>query len=165
MMKIAIAGALFSLLAAAALGAEKAGAQPSAKHAEFVSASELKWGEPPPGLPKGAQLAVLHGNPGGKGVFVVRLKMPDGYKIMPHWHTQDEQLTVLSGTLVFHVGDSMQAEPHELASGDYHFLPGKSHHGAEAKGDTVVQINGMGPFDIHYLNSADDPRKGAAAAK
>jgi hypothetical protein len=108
---------------------------------------------------------VLHGDPSKKGTFAIRLKAPDGYKIPPHWHTLDEQLTIVSGTLVMHQGDTMDAPGHDLVAGAYHFLPGKSHHGAEAKGDTVIQINGQGPFDIHYLNAADDPRKSAGAMK
>jgi quercetin dioxygenase-like cupin family protein len=88
--------------------------------------------------------------------------MPTGYKIPPHWHTNDEQLTVLSGVLALHMGDTMDAPAHELAPGSYHFLPGKMHHAAEAKAETIVQINGMGPFDIHYLNPADNPNKSAS---
>ena len=73
----------------------------------------------------------------------------------------DEQLTILSGTLTLHMGDSMNGPGHQLVPGGFHFLPGKMHHAAEAKGETVVQIHGMGPFDIHYLNPRDDPRKAA----
>jgi hypothetical protein len=128
-----------------------------------LTPDEIKWGDAPPVLPKGSQLAVLHGDPSKKAPFTIRLKMPDGYKIPPHWHTKDEQLTTISGTLVLHMGDTMDASAHELAAGSFHYLPGKAHHAAEAKGDTVVQIHGMGPFDIHYLNPADDPTKAAAA--
>jgi quercetin dioxygenase-like cupin family protein len=133
--------------------------------AVFFNADDLKWGDAPPALPKGAQLAVLLGDPGKRGTYAVRLKMPDGYKIPPHWHTQDEQLTIVSGTLILHMGDTMDAPAHELAAGAYHFLPGKAHHAAEAKGETVVQVTGPGPFDIHYLNPADDPSKAAGAMK
>ncbi len=91
--------------------------------------------------------------------------MSDGYKIPPHWHSMDENLTVLSGTLVLHMGDTMDAPAHNLDAGAYHFLPGKMHHAAEAKGETVLELHGTGPFDIHYLNPADDPSKAAAAAK
>jgi hypothetical protein len=135
-------------------------------HAVTLNPDELKWGDPPPDLPKGAQVAVLYGNPFKKGTFAIRLKMPDGYKIPPHWHTQDEQLTTVAGTLVIHMGDTMDAPAHDLGVGAYHFLPGKAHHAAEAKGDTIVQINGNGPFDIHYLNPADNPNpKKKTAAK
>ena len=127
------------------------------KQAVMISAKDIKWGDAPPDLPKGAQIAVLFGDPSKPALYTVRLKAPDGYKIPPHWHTQDEQLTIVSGTMVMHMGDTMTAEAHDLEVGAFHFLPGKMHHGAEAKGETVVQITGMGPFDIHYLNPADNP--------
>jgi hypothetical protein len=126
-----------------------------------MNAAELKWGDAPPNLPKGAQLAVLSGDPSKKAPFTIRLKMPSGYKIPPHWHTQDENLTVLSGTFVLHMGDTMDAPAHELTAGAYHFLPGKMHHAAETKAETILQLHGVGPFDIHYLNPADDPSKSA----
>ncbi|MFL5318400.1 MAG: cupin domain-containing protein [Myxococcaceae bacterium] len=130
--------------------------------AVMLNPSDLKWGDAPPGLPKGAQLAVLEGDPSKPAAFTVRLKFPDGYKISPHWHTKDENLTILSGNLVLHMGDTMDAPSHELGPAAYHFLPGKMHHAAEAKGETVVQLHGTGPFDINYLNAKDDPRKQAA---
>jgi hypothetical protein len=123
---------------------------------------DIKWGDAPPDLPKGAQVAVLHGDPAKKAVFSLRLKMPKGYKLPPHWHTHDEQLTILSGMFVLHMGDTMDAPAHELGPGAYHFLPGKMHHAAETKADTILQLDGMGPFDIHYLNPADNPNKSAS---
>jgi len=129
-----------------------------------VNADEIKWGEAPPDLPKGAQIAVLHGDPSKKAPFTLRLKMPDAYKIPPHWHTRDEQLTILSGNFILHMGDTMDAPSTSLAAGGFHFLPGKMHHAAEANGETILQLDGMGPFDIHYLDPADNPNPKAAAA-
>jgi quercetin dioxygenase-like cupin family protein len=157
-----------ALLAAApaARGGETQKKTTAAKpEAVFVNPDELKWGDPPPQFPKGGQLAILHGDPSKKGAFALRFKMPDGYRIAPHWHTQDEQLTIVSGKLMLHMGDTMDTPSHELGVGAFHFLPGKMHHGAQADGETVVQINGMGPFDIHYLNPADDPTKKTSTAK
>jgi quercetin dioxygenase-like cupin family protein len=131
----------------------------------MLNSGDLKWGEAPPNLPKGAQLAVLFGDPGAKGQFTLRLKLPDGYRIPPHWHTSDEQLTVVSGTFILHAGDTMDAPAHSMDAGGFHFLPGKMHHAAETKGETVLELHSMGPFDIHYLNPADDPSKAAAMAK
>jgi quercetin dioxygenase-like cupin family protein len=128
----------------------------------FVNATEIKWGDAPPDLPRGAQIAVLSGDPSKKVPFVLRFKMPSGYKIPGHWHSQDEHLTVLSGTFVLHMGDNLNAPGHELEAGAYHFLPGKMHHAAEAKGETILQLHGTGPFDIHYLNPADNPNKAAS---
>lgn len=153
-------------VAPAARGADPKTKPTTAKpEAVFVNPGEIKWGEAPPDLPKGAELAVLHGDPGKKGTFTMRLRMPDGYKIPPHWHTLDEQLTIVSGTFVLHMGDTMDTSPHDLGAGAYHFLPGKMHHAAEAKGETVVQVDGQGPFDIHYLNPSDNPSKTVGAKK
>jgi quercetin dioxygenase-like cupin family protein len=144
--------ALALLTAAPVLAADSK--QPEAMS---MNAAEIKWGDAPPDLPKGAQIAVLHGDPSKKAVFTIRLKMPAGYKIPPHWHSKDEQLTILSGSFILHMGDTMDAPGSTLAAGGFHFLPGKMHHAAETKGETILQLDGMGPFDIHYLNPADNP--------
>jgi quercetin dioxygenase-like cupin family protein len=165
MKRLSASIALALLASAPALAGDTAKKAAPGKEAITLNAGDIKWGDAPPDLPKGAQLAVLHGDPAKKAVFTMRLKMPKGYKIPPHWHTNDEQLTILSGTFVLHMGDTMDAPAHELGPGAYHFLPGKMHHAAEVKGDTVLQIDGMGPFDIHYLNPADNPNKSAALSK
>lgn len=136
----------------------------AAKKSEAVyrAAKDLTWTDAPPVLPKGAKMTVLYGDPMKAGPFTLRLKVPTGYKIPPHWHSKDEQLTVLSGMLILHMGDTMTADPHELGVGAFHFLPAKMHHGAEFKGETIVQLHGEGPFDIHYLNPADQPTPKAA---
>jgi hypothetical protein len=162
----AVCSALVGIAAAAGTDNPPAKATTAGKAAaETIAASDLKWGNAPPVFPKGAMLAVLHGNPSTKGVFAARLKLPGGYRIAPHWHTQDEQLTVLSGTFILRMGDSIDAEGHEMKALAYHFLPGKMHHAAETKGETILEIHGQGPFDMHYINPADDPSKSAEAAK
>lgn len=147
---------------AARAGDAKKKASAAKPEAVSLNPDDIKWGNAPPQFTKGAQLAVLHGDPSKKGPFTIRFKMPDGYKIAPHWHTQDENLSIVSGTFLLHMGDTMDTPAHELAAGGFHFLPGKAHHAAEARGETVVQVHGMGPFDIHYLNPADDPSKTAS---
>ena len=130
-----------------------------------TNVGEMTWMPAPPDFPKGGQMAVLHGDPSKSAPFTVRIKMPAGYKVPPHWHTKDEQLTIISGTFTLHMGDTMEAPATQLTAGGYHFLPGKMHHAAEAKGETVVQVDGTGPFDIHYLNPADNPNPAGEAAK
>lgn len=126
----------------------------------MTNPSEIKWGDPPPQLPKGAKIAVLHGDPSKEGPFTVRLRTPGNYKIAPHWHSQDENLTVISGSFYLGMGDKMDMKgAHVLKTGGYHFLPGKAHHYAYSKGATEIQISGTGPFDITYLNPVDDPTK------
>jgi hypothetical protein len=127
--------------------------------ASFVFPKEIRWGPAPPNLPAGAQAAVLQGDPTKSGAFVVRLMVPGGYKIPPHWHSQDEQLTVISGALYLGMGDHYDpGTARGLPAGGFHYLPAKAHHFAYAKKPTVVQINGNGPFDITYINPADTPR-------
>ena len=132
----------------------------AADEATMTNPNEIQWGDAPPSMPKGAKIAVLHGDPGKAGPFVMRLMAPAGYKIPPHTHTQTENLTVVSGTL--YLGMSEKADPakaHALKAGAFHFLPGKTAHFAFTKAPTVVQVHGEGPFDINYLNPADDPAK------
>jgi quercetin dioxygenase-like cupin family protein len=125
----------------------------------FINTSDLKWGDAPPSLPKGAKLAVLSGDPGKEGPFVIRLKVPAGYKVQPHWHSQVENLTIISGMLYLGMGDKMDtAQAHVLKAGGYHYLPAKAHHYAFSKTPTVIQIHGQGPFDIVYINPDDDPQ-------
>jgi hypothetical protein len=152
-------------LAADAADATKKKAGMPKGEALSVNAADIKWNPAPPDLPKGAEMAVLHGDPSKKAPFTLRLKMPAGFKIPPHWHSNDEQLTIIAGTLILHMGDTMEAPPINITGGGFHFLPGKMHHAAEAKGETVVQLDGSGPFDIHYLNPADNPNPAGGAAK
>ena len=124
----------------------------------FMNPADLKWGDAPPTLPKGAKIAVLAGDPGKAGAFVARLQLPANYKIAPHYHSTDEDLTVISGTMYFAEGDKMETKgAHGLKAGAFHHLPAKTHHYAYSKSPTVVQINATGPFDIVYINPADDP--------
>lgn len=153
------------VLTAPALAGDTAKKAAAKDEAIFVNPGEIQWGDAPPSLPRGAKMAVLHGDPGKKAPFTVRFKAADGYQIPPHWHSKDEQLTIIMGTFVLHMGDTMDAPAHELTAGSYHFLPAKMHHAAKVKGETIVQVDGMGPFDIHYLKPADDPTKSASLTK
>jgi hypothetical protein len=126
----------------------------------FTNPGDIKWGSAPPSLPKGAKVAVLYGDPGKPGPFVVRLMAPAGYKIPPHWHSQTESLTVISGTFYLGSGDTVDpAHAHALKAGGYHYLPAKAHHYAFTKAPVIVQVHGDGPFDVTYVNPADDPQK------
>src|SRR5437868_3752632 len=108
--------------------------------AMYMNTNEIKWGDAPPSVPKGAKIAVLYGDPGKSGPFVARLMMPAGYKIAPHWHTQAEQLTIISGTMYLGEGDAMDTpKAHALKAGGFHYLPAKTHHYAFTKSPTVIQ--------------------------
>ncbi len=124
----------------------------------LTTAAEIKWGDPPPVFEKGAKFAVMAGDPGKPGIYVVRLKMPAGYKIAPHWHPTDEHVTVVSGTFALGMGDKFdKKQMKELPVGGYALLPAQMRHFAYAKTDAIVQVHGMGPFALTYVNPADDP--------
>ncbi len=123
------------------------------------SVSDIKWGPVPPVLPAGAQIAVLQGNPFAEGVYTLRLKMPDGYTVPPHFHPTDEMVTVISGTLLFAHGDSINTKATTaLHSGGFVTAAKDTHHYVIARGPTVVQVHGMGPFAITYVHPKDDPQ-------
>jgi quercetin dioxygenase-like cupin family protein len=127
----------------------------------LVTPDQVKWGPAPPSLPAGAQLAVLEGDPSKAGVpFAVRAKFPDGYRVPPHWHPTVERVVVIQGSLGLGMGDKFdEAAGQELPVGSYASMPKGVRHYAWAIGETVVQISGVGPFEVIYVNAADDPRK------
>jgi quercetin dioxygenase-like cupin family protein len=124
-----------------------------------VSADQLKWGPAPPVFPKGAQIAVLAGNPAAEGLYVIRLKVPAGYKVPPHVHPFDENATVISGTLYIGMGATFDDKNGQaLKTGGFLHMPKGMPHFAWFTEETIFQVHGMGPQGITYLNPADDPR-------
>ena len=128
-------------LAAAALIGTLTFAPAWADDSTMTNPGSIKWGDAPPNMPKGGKLAVLSGDPSKAGPFVMRLMAPAGYKIAPHWHTQNENLTVISGTLYLGMGEKMNTgKAQALKAGGFHYLPGKTPHYAFTKAATVVQV-------------------------
>jgi quercetin dioxygenase-like cupin family protein len=150
------------LIAAAAL---LIAASPSLATAQGPSGSpipapaDIHWGPAPAVFPAGAQMAVIQGDPGSRGPFTVRLRFPDGYRIAPHTHPTDENVTVISGT--FRVGMGTQADPSKmltLQTGGFVTAGAGMAHYAQAVGATVVQVHAVGPFTLSYVNPADLPK-------
>ena len=128
----------------------------------LLTPSQVKWGDPPPVFEKGAGFTVVSGDPSQSGLYVVRLKMPAGYRINPHWHPTDEHVTVLSGTFAIGMGEKFdQASMTKLPEGGYVLLPAEMRHYAMAATAATVQVHGQGPFVLTYVNPADDPSKRA----
>ncbi len=127
----------------------------------IVAPNDVKWGVAMPALPAGADVAILEGDPSKAGKpFTIRMKAPDGYKIPPHWHPTDQNMTVLEGTLMIGVGAKFdQTAAQEMTVGSYAKMPKGTRHYAWVNGDTVIQVNGVGPFEFTYVNPDDDPRK------
>jgi quercetin dioxygenase-like cupin family protein len=136
-----------------------ASTKPASEHV-MVMPDQLEWGPPPPALPPGAQAAVISGDPTKAGLFTIRAKFPDGYTVPPHQHPTDEHVTVLSGTFMAGLGDKLDpASMHALPAGAFVKMPRRTNHYVRAKGETVIQVHGMGPFELTYVNPNDDPRK------
>ena len=134
---------------------------PAAEHT-VMAPDEMKWGEAPPIFAKGGKMAVLLGDPSKPGLYIIRMKVPAGYKIAPHWHPTDENVTVISGSFAIAMGDKMDMKAKAYPAGSFFSMPAKMHHFAFAKKETVVEVTGMGPFTLTYLNPEDDPSKQSA---
>jgi hypothetical protein len=146
---LGVAGHWFALTAHPNAGNERNAFTPDA----------IAWGPAPPIVAPGAQLAVLEGNPmASAGDYTVRLKMPDGYRIAPHWHPLRENVTVISGTFKVGMGDAFDAQKMAaFPAGSFAYLDPDMHHYAMASGEVVVQVSGMSPLKFNYVNAEDDP--------
>jgi len=123
-------------------------------------AGEAKWQDGPASLPKGAQMAVLEGDPSKPGMFTIRFRFPDGFRVGPHLHSQTEHATVLAGVLHLGMGERFdRSSARALATGSFGFWPAGTPHYAWAEGETILQLHGQGPWTISYVDPADDPRK------
>jgi len=120
---------------------------------------QMEWKDAPVSLPPGAKVAVLRGDPTQPGLFTMRLKFPAGYSVMPHWHTADEHVTVISGTLLLGIGEKFDAAKTEaITPGMLMVMPATHRHYARFEQETVLQLHGMGPWVVNYVSPADDPR-------
>jgi ketosteroid isomerase-like protein len=125
-----------------------------------VPAAAVEWMDGPPHLQPGAKLALISGDPGSPEPFTVRLQFPNGYRVAPHPHPTDEHVTVLSGTLAAGMGATFDEKAlSDLGPGSYAVMSATMPHYVMARGTTVVQVSGIGPFVVNYVNPADDPRK------
>ena len=152
-------GVLLVFLAAAGSAQTPAKPPASADGHLIVRAEALVW-KP---LRPGAETAVVSGDPAKPGApFVMRFRYHGAARVPPHWHPTDENITVLSGTFVLGMGEKVdESSATELPPGAYALLPARMPHYAWSKGDAVVQVHGIGPFTINYVNPADDPNKAA----
>jgi quercetin dioxygenase-like cupin family protein len=129
----------------------------------MVTPGDIKWGEGPPSLPHGFKMAVLYGDPGKAGLFILRGKVPAGYKIPAHSHPTDELVSVVSGTVMMGMGDKLDVKAAKsLPAGGFAVMPAKTNHFLISKTEAVVQVTSMGPFVVNYVNPEDDPSKKAA---
>ena len=129
------------------------------QHHVVATPDALKWVDPPT-FP-GAKLALVQGDPSKEGLFVYRVRMPGNFKIPPHFHKASENVTVLAGSFNIGMGEVFdQSKATPLPVGGFVAIPPTHRHFAWAgPEETVIQVHGVGPTDITFVNPADDPRK------
>jgi quercetin dioxygenase-like cupin family protein len=151
------AAAAVAFLAACMAGQDKAGMK---QEHIILTADDVKWTDGPGSLPAGAKMSVLEGDPTQDGFFTMRIKVPAGYKVPPHWHPAYERVTVLSGRFHIGLGESFdESKTRALGPGGFFSFPPKTAHFAMTSEETVVQLSTIGPWQLTYVNPADDPRK------
>ena len=133
--------------------------EPASVGHKIMLAKELAWADAPPALPPGAKIAILDGDPNKPGAFTTRLKTPAGYKVMPHTHPTPERITVISGSFHMGMGEKFdETAGRAIDVGGFVVMPAGMAHYAWTTSETIIQVNSEGPFQINYINAADDPR-------
>lgn len=137
----------------------------SAAHSQ-VNPASIKWGPPPPSVPKGAAFAVISGDPAKPGIFVFRVRMPPGYVVPPHRHGADEYVTVISGDLTIGMGKKLlRPKTANLVTGGFIRTKAGMNHYVYTRTGAIIQVTGEGPFTITYVNPRDDPRNASSARR
>lgn len=150
------------VLAGANVHAQQGQPSQSAPHAVVATPAAITFGPAPDILPSGAKLAVIDGDPTKPGAYTMRLSMRDGYTLPPHFHPADEHVTVVEGEFLVGMGEKLDATTFTtLPAGSYGMLPRGMRHFARARGSTIIQLHGAGPWSLTYVNPADDPRNKA----
>lgn len=148
MLRILVGALTVLLLAAARLAAQGTPAP----------AQALQWVPAPALFPRGAQIAVLSGDPLKPVVLKVLVSMPDGYRMPPHFHASDEHVEVRQGTFLVGMGDKLDAKKTSaLTAGDTATAPAGMHHYFVTKGATIVSVTIMGPYILTYVHPKDEP--------
>jgi len=123
-----------------------------------LAPGQVRWGPASPAMPPGTQLAVLEGDPKAARAFTIRLKVPAGAAIAPHWHPRDERVTVLSGIVAVGFGDTIDAAAvTRFPAGSFYVNPAHSHHYVLFPEASVVQITGVGPWEVKFLDAPAAP--------
>jgi len=125
----------------------------------MMTANELKWA-PSAALPAGAQIAVIEGPLSEPAPFIARVKFPANTKVPGHWHSAIEHVTVLSGVMHMGTGDKLDtSKTRAFGPGSVTIMQPGTRHFAWFGEETIIQLHGVGPWTVTYVDPADDPRK------
>lgn len=148
------------LVSAFALGGYRLqAAHPETTDHLMILPREMKWADAPPSLPPGAKVALMEGDPTQKGPFTMRLQLPANYRIPAHHHPTDEHVTVISGSLYMGLGDRLDTtKGRALTPGSFALMKTGIRHFAYTRKPAVIQLHGVGPWGIVYVDPKEDPR-------
>jgi quercetin dioxygenase-like cupin family protein len=148
-----------AVFAATSYGQEK---QKNNSAHKIVHYGDLKWTP----IIKGCEIAVVEGNPDAEGQpFVARFHCTDGAKTPPHWHPTDENLTVLKGAFLVGIGESFdESKLKTMNPGNFMLMPKEMRHFGMARGDLILQVHGLGPFKVNWVNPSEVQPPDAPAA-
>jgi hypothetical protein len=126
----------------------------------MITPEQIEWIDAPPSFPPGAKIALIDGDMREAGLFTVRAKLPPDYRIMPHWHQANEHVTVLSGSFYMGMNEFFDAKSAmEIPAGGFAVMnAGTRHFGFTKNEECIIQVHGVGPWTITYVNAGDDPR-------
>ena len=156
MKRSQIGGASLVVLAVMAISGQSARGQSMTTYLPDA----IQWVNAPAALQPGAKMAVVKGDPTQPGLFTMRLRFPANYRVDPHWHTADEHITVISGALFLGMGETFdRAKGKELPVGTFNWMTAGTRHFAWTERETEIQLHGIGPWIVNYVNPADDPRR------
>jgi len=152
--------------------APKKQAAGSAGGAIVVAPGSEKWGDVPaaalvgtPSVDMGGtlKLAVIQGDPTKAGrSYTLRLSCTDGLKIAPHWHPTTENVTVIKGAAAVGMGSKWDdAALKDVPEGGFFSAGPQMRHFAQCKGDTILQVHGIGPFVVNFVSpdESEPPKK------
>ena len=158
-MKTIFSSALAMFLTAVFLLTRLSASEMPSADMHLYPPTTIEWKAGPAALPPGAKMAVLEGDPTKEGPFVVRFQFPNGYHVAPHTHPKTERVTVISGALYLATGEALDRNSaKKLPAGSFGYWPAGMKHAGWSEGETIIQLHGIGPWQINYVNPADDPR-------
>lgn len=125
---------------------------------QMTTPDTLKW-TPSPALPAGAQIAVIQGPLNEAVPFIARVRFPANAKVPAHSHSAIEHVTVLSGVMHMGTGDKLDpSKGQAFGPGSVTIMQPGTTHFAWFGEETIIQLHGVGPWTVTYVNPADDPR-------
>jgi quercetin dioxygenase-like cupin family protein len=130
---------------------------------KIIHSGDLKWTP----IIKACEIALVEGNLDAEGQpFVARFHCSDGAKTPPHWHPTDEYITVLKGAFLVGMGDSFdESKLRAMNFGNFTLMPKEMRHFGLAKGDLILQVHGIGPFKVNWVNPSEVQPPDAPAAE